>query len=455
LKAASDDEKDAQVRALIRGERCLLFIDNLETVDDSRILNFIETLPKPVKALITSRRARVRHSVYPVDVGVFQQNEAIQFLRIQSERRGKDFLLDLPSNRKGAIVAACSFLPLVIEWFVGQVKSIDDSLRFESALSGSTKTGEELLEFCFRRIHDSLSPSAKRILKVMSIFDKPEGLEPIASGAQLPLQAADDALEELRDCALIEYLHDSRVNALTYTMLLLTRKFAYSELVRDSKEESDIRRHLTRYFDATDIADLNQRRLVSEVRLGVRDPESELLHLAIALRDARKYNEAEKYFTEAIRRNATSWRAYREAAEYYRHAPIFNTREALRLYEQAYAYAPKKGRDRGFILREYGILLRDSGLPGSMTRARDLLEEALKDFSDKDDSVCRHALGDVYIKLSARRKAVEVLEPLLKHPYPEQRRKTYPLLEQLYDLLGEQVKLVELRDRRSRDTEAS
>ncbi len=86
-----------------------------------------------------------------------------------------------------------------------------------------------------------------------------------------------------------------------------------------------------------------------------------------------------------------------------------------------------------------------------MQRARELLEEALREFSGKDDSVCRHVLGDVYMKLGILRKAIEVLEPLLDHPYPTQRQKTYPLLEQLYERLGERMKLVQLRDRVRRD----
>jgi hypothetical protein len=133
-----------------------------------------------VKAVTTSQ-LRVRHS-------------------IQAERRGKDFLLDLSESRKLELVEACSFLPLVIEWFVGRVQNGGEAYALEDALRGSGRTGEELLEFCFRRVRDQLSPAAQRVLKVLSIFDKPEPVEPIASGAQLPIQATDDALEELREC---------------------------------------------------------------------------------------------------------------------------------------------------------------------------------------------------------------------------------------------------------------
>lgn len=274
LKSQDDAAKEAEIRSILTGERFLLLIDNLETIDDVRILAFLETLPKPVKAIITSRRARVRHSVYPVDVGVFAPSEALRFLEIQAERRGRDFILNLLSSGKEAIVQACSFLPLVIEWFVGQADTADKANALSQALLGSARTGEELLEFCFRRIHNQISPTAKRCLKVLSIFDKPESIEPVAAGAQLPQTIADDALDELRGCALVEVVHDPRSNLLTYTMLPLTRKFAYSELVKDQREEADIRRNLTRYFEASDIADSNQRRLISEVRMGVRDPET-------------------------------------------------------------------------------------------------------------------------------------------------------------------------------------
>ena len=114
-------------------------------------------------------------------------------------------------------------------------------------------------------------------------------------------------------------------------------------------------------------------------------------------------------------------------------------------------WAPKKGPDRGLVLREYGILLRDSGLPGAMKRARDVLEEGLKEYAGRDNSVCRPALGDVLMRLSAHRLAVEVLEPLLDHPNEAQRRKTYPLLEQLYTRLNERLKLNDLKGQMARD----
>src|SRR5262245_6607063 len=41
-KSAYENDKVKHVREIITGERCLLFVDNLETVDDTRILEFLE-----------------------------------------------------------------------------------------------------------------------------------------------------------------------------------------------------------------------------------------------------------------------------------------------------------------------------------------------------------------------------------------------------------------------------
>lgn len=68
-KAKATEEKEAAVRSLISESNGLLFVDNLETVDDARIIQFLDSLPFGVRALTTSRRTSVRVSVHPVTLG--------------------------------------------------------------------------------------------------------------------------------------------------------------------------------------------------------------------------------------------------------------------------------------------------------------------------------------------------------------------------------------------------
>jgi hypothetical protein len=63
VKASGIDLKEREVQALLERSNGLLYVDNLETVDDSRIITFLDSLPVGVRALVTSRRTSVRVSV--------------------------------------------------------------------------------------------------------------------------------------------------------------------------------------------------------------------------------------------------------------------------------------------------------------------------------------------------------------------------------------------------------
>jgi predicted ATP-dependent serine protease len=53
-RARAEEQRDIVEQAL-REQRTLLILDNLETVDDEELLDFLHELPEPTKALITTR----------------------------------------------------------------------------------------------------------------------------------------------------------------------------------------------------------------------------------------------------------------------------------------------------------------------------------------------------------------------------------------------------------------
>ena len=76
LHDAPIDEREVQVRQLLETSNALLYVDNLETVDDPKVIAFLDDLPLGVRGLVTSRRATVRVAVRPVDVGPLSLREA-------------------------------------------------------------------------------------------------------------------------------------------------------------------------------------------------------------------------------------------------------------------------------------------------------------------------------------------------------------------------------------------
>jgi tetratricopeptide (TPR) repeat protein len=151
---------------------------------------------------------------------------------------------------------------------------------------------------------------------------------------------------------------------------------------------------------------------------------------------------AERLYAQALTRNPRSWRAAREAAEFWRHSRQDSV-EALRLYEMAGANAPKQGADRALIFREWGILLRDSGVPDAAVRAEERLLIAFAENST--DAVTRHVLASCYDKRGAYRKVIELLEPVADTSDSKTRAKTLPYLLRAYEMTSELVKAAELR----------
>ena len=79
MLGAALEAREEAARELIAGTSLLLFVDNLETVDDRRVIEFLERLPKPVKAITTSRSASVRTAAFPISVGPLSDTEATKF----------------------------------------------------------------------------------------------------------------------------------------------------------------------------------------------------------------------------------------------------------------------------------------------------------------------------------------------------------------------------------------
>jgi tetratricopeptide (TPR) repeat protein len=437
------DEKALVVNEIIKGEKVLLYVDNLETVDDSRIFSFLEELPIGVRVLATSRKARLRRGIFPVDVGPMSENEASEFLDYCYQRKDASFVERITAAESKLILEACSYAPLLIEWFVANAKAPELAVKFAQEVKMSGKVDDELIEFCFRRIDLDLEQNARRVLRVISLFLSPMPIEQIAAGAELSLTEADDCCQDLIEAGLLQQDYSKQFNDTVYFLLPVTQRFAYHALRQDVGVEHAIQKALSRWYDARDVTDPREQKIVSEIRRGVREPEAVLVEYAESMRMTGHFGEAEKFFSQALQRNPRSWKALRGLGEVHRKEG--RIAQALKYYELAGTYSPKKGPDRALIFREWGMLLRECGTPDAAREAASKLEIALKE--TPNDVIARHALGNMYLRLYAYDKATEILRPLLESKFPETRTKTVPLLRECYEKAGRKYELLELKTR--------
>jgi tetratricopeptide (TPR) repeat protein len=406
------------------------------------VIQFLDELPVGVKALATSRRLRVRVSVRPVDVGALTAAEAEALVRSLSDLPGLGYVADFSPAEIERIAAACDGLPLAIRWTLLRAGTASEALQRADRLTLASRQESELLEFTFRRVFEQMSSTEKALMRTLSILQDPSSIEGVVAGTGMQGHAVVDALDGLVADALVLRTFDSDRNAYAYTVAPLTRSFLISEIRESQQEGSSIRRRLADWFEATDVANPDDRVVFRDLRQGRGSPEAALLDIAESAWRRGDARTAQEMFEQALARSPTSWRAARQFAEFERHVNRNEVR-ALQLYEQAANYAPSRGSDRAVIFREWGMLLRGSGLPDATDLAIEKFEIARKE--TPNDVHLLHALASMYDRKGMYRPVIELMARLRHHPNPTTRLLALRLLVTAYDRVAEMLDAAECR----------
>ncbi|OFZ55449.1 MAG: hypothetical protein A3D92_19130 [Bacteroidetes bacterium RIFCSPHIGHO2_02_FULL_44_7] len=165
------EKKEESVRAILQaGDKgILLVVDNLETIRDDRVIEFIKEFPPPSKVLITSRigLGEVERR-YPLKE--MSRKDAVTLLRTLAREKGADHLAKLPEDVLEAYVDRMSRYPLAIKWVVGQVALGKD---LNVAVGELTSSSGDVARFCFEHIFESLlDHNAKMVLYSLAAYDR-------------------------------------------------------------------------------------------------------------------------------------------------------------------------------------------------------------------------------------------------------------------------------------------
>ncbi|MFJ5048933.1 cold shock domain-containing protein [Streptomyces sp. NPDC088719] len=156
-KGASADPM-REVLEYMQHFKVLLILDNLETVLDARLREFLRELPNGSKVLITSRIG-VGAMEIPIRVEPLEKGEAVSLLRSLSKIRNVQALQNVPPSVIDGIIDKTSAHPLYIKWFVSVVQS---GRRPEDALRSGL-----LLDYCMSNVYDFISETGKLVLRSM------------------------------------------------------------------------------------------------------------------------------------------------------------------------------------------------------------------------------------------------------------------------------------------------
>lgn len=194
------------VRDLLARERALLIIDNLETLAEPervRLYQFLDRLPLSCKAIVTSRR---RTDINARTLRLERLSQAATLELLAELAQSNPRLARTTPQEREELYGLTNGNPLLIRWLAGQLgregshcRTIAEACRFMEA----APPGNDPLEYIFGDLLDTLTEAEIAVLAALSHFSQPAQVDWLASLADLPHPAAQTALEDLADRALL------------------------------------------------------------------------------------------------------------------------------------------------------------------------------------------------------------------------------------------------------------
>lgn len=225
--------KDAIYKVFLQ-KRSLLIIDNLETISNRDIIDFIKDIPRPSQVLITSRKGlgEVERRQPLLD---FPLEDSIELFKIISKERNRFDLLKLSNDAIIEKVKKVRSYPLLIKWSIGKIcLGMDIDKAFNQIYSGKS----EISQFVFNDIFNLISNNSRKCLFSMIIFgEKPISKHLMQHISSLNSDDIEDSIKELIITSFIfsEIVESNKESTSTYySMLSLTRGFIKHKL--DSNE---------------------------------------------------------------------------------------------------------------------------------------------------------------------------------------------------------------------------
>lgn len=238
----------------------LLVLDNMETVSDGRIFDFLRSLPptSKTKVLLTSRE---RTGGWELAVPVRELNlaETTEFLAVKSAEMQAEFPLSQDTCRR--VLEISGGLPLAIQWIIGKYKL---ERNIDKVLNLVQSKDSPVLEFSFRNIWRSLSGEAQAILAVLTIFDAPPAIQQIAIATDWTAERIERSLLELADVTLVTRTTQPADGRVVYVALPITLRFAKHQLSEMGDFEAKCRQRLQRFMEQMDLQKSEIRGFVSD-----------------------------------------------------------------------------------------------------------------------------------------------------------------------------------------------
>jgi len=227
-------QKEAEVRHLLESLKCLIVVDNLEAVEDHKMLvPSLAALATSISPFILTSRIQLAEydEIYCMSLGGLKDSDALSFIRYEGKERGILAIVQAQDESLCSIYEATGGAPLAIKLVIGQTSR----LPLETILHDLQKIKgdmEAMYAFMYRTTWKLLSAHARKVLIVMPVFSLSASRTAIEYVSTVKGDDLTFALAELVATSMLDvsdHLLDSQKR---YTIHPLTSNFVKTDLAQ-------------------------------------------------------------------------------------------------------------------------------------------------------------------------------------------------------------------------------
>ena len=218
-------EKQAILMHWFKQNPYLVIIDNLESIEDYEVLiDPLRKMANPTKFLLTSRYSLSQYAdFFSHSLQELSQEDTFAFLKYQGNMRHISSLADAAESELAKIYEIVGGNPLALKLVIGQIQFTSLSNLLDSLKSAHTTTVDELYQFIFRQIWNTLDEITRQVLISTPLAQNGTSQDLIRL-SEIDGKELQPALEQLIARSLIEVVGTLdqpryRVHSLTKTFL--------------------------------------------------------------------------------------------------------------------------------------------------------------------------------------------------------------------------------------------
>lgn len=219
-----------EIYRLLRNNRILIIADNLETVNDEDVVEFLNGLPEPTKLIGTTRRRKPQlRSSWTIPLVGLEREDALGLLRSEAVGLGLEAFERIRDEKIDPLIQITNGNPFALVASLGYIGTGIALDRIVRELSHAEGQIEVIFDNIFELIWDTLHDSARKIMMSLTFFADSASRAAISFSCGIDDNTLDSMISQLSRSYLVNvynYLDESeqRFSAHPLTLAFCRKK---------------------------------------------------------------------------------------------------------------------------------------------------------------------------------------------------------------------------------------